>query len=188
MARRARSGRADRWLLLVFLLPALFLFFGARSALYRYEQQALSEPADAIVKKVDHETYSYRDSDGRTQSGEHWSYLVEFESDGQAFERQVVEPNFDPEMIWHNSDSIDPDIYAEGARMPVLLRRDLDYAVAHDDFWAIYGTPIFLSGFGFFSLLICLPVIFILRSPMPEASAMTPEELFESLKKRKEGA
>lgn len=180
------AGRAEKWMLLVFALPALFLFFGARSALYRHEQQQLSEQTDAIVKKVDHETYTYRDRDGRTQSGEQWSYLVEFEVNGEAMERQVVEPNFDPEMIWHNSDSIDPDIYAEGARMPVLLRRDLDFAVAHDDFWAIYGTPVFLLGFGFFALLICLPVIFIVRNPMPRMSPMKREELLEAMRKRKD--
>ena len=153
-ARARKGGKAPRFLWLVFLIPALLLFFGARSAIWRYDQVAASEQTDAKVYEVEHETYTYRDSDGRTRSGEHWRYSVEVEVDGETFHRYIVEPNFDLEMVWHNSDSIDPDIYATGARIPVLLRRDLDNAVAHDDFWAIYLTPIFLLGFGFFWLLL----------------------------------
>ncbi len=186
MALRKKKGRGEKWLLLVFLLPALFLFFGARSALYRYEQVQLSEQTDVTIYEVEHETYTYRDSDGRTRSGEHWRYSVELEVDGETLHRYVVEPNFDLEMIWHNSDAINPEIYAKGARLPVLLRRDLDYAVAHDDFWAIYLTPIFLLGFGFFALLICLPVILIVRNPMPKMDPMKREELIAEMKRRKD--
>jgi len=182
------GGAPPKFLWLIFLIPALLLFFGARSAIYRYEQVAASEQTTATVYEVEHQTTSYRDSDGRTQTGDEWRYSVEFEADGEVYNRYIVEPNFDLEMVWHNSDSIDPDIYAAGARIPVLLRRDLDYAVAHDDFWAIYLTPIFLLGFGAFWLLMCLPVIYMMRDKGPEFSAERIAALKQKLRNKESDA
>ncbi len=164
---KRKGGKPPKFIWLIFLIPALLLFFGVRSAMFRYDQVAASEQTTATVFEVEHETYSYRDSDGRTRTGEHWRYSVEVEADGKVHNRYIVEPNFDLEMVWHNSDAIDPEVYAEGARIPVLLRRDLNNAVAHDDFWAIYLTPVFLIGFGLFWLLMSLPVIFIMRDKSP---------------------
>jgi len=183
-----KGGKPPKFLWLIFLIPALLLFFGVRSAIYRYDQVAASEQTTATVYEVEHQTTSYRDSDGRTRSSDEWRYSVQVEADGEVYDRYIVEPNFDLEMVWHNSDSIDPDIYAEGARIPVLLRRDLDYAVAHDDFWAIYLTPIFLLGFGTFWLLLSLPVIYMMKDKGPDFSANRIAELKHKLRNKESDA
>jgi hypothetical protein len=185
VAGRAGSRLAGRLVLLMFLLPALLLFFGVRSALYRYDQRSLAEQASAEVTGVERQVYTYRDSDDVARTGEQFRYTVALDLDGETITRPIVEANFDPQAVWHNSDAINPDIYAEGATMPVLLRRDLDNAVAFDGFWAIYLTPVFLIGFGLFALLICVPAYIVLRAPMPAASPMKREELMEQLRRRK---
>ena len=140
-------------LLLLLLLPAIFFYFGGRMALYRAEQRALGEKITAEVIEQRRETFTSKGADGERRSGEHFAYTVRFDIAGDLVTRPVLEANYDPERIFHTSDEVDPKQFPVGSQMPLLMRRDLGFAVSPDLFWTAYLIPAVLLGFGAFTLL-----------------------------------
>ena len=137
-------------LLVFFALAATMIFFGARMALYRAEQRALADPVMARVIETDSRVVTSRDSDGRTTSTTERTFIVEVNIFGEVVRRTMIAANFDPEDHWFNGDEVDPTVFQEGARVPVLVRRDLNFAVTPADFWSAYLVPVILMGFGGF--------------------------------------
>lgn len=155
------SASRRRWLgnagiVLFWCVPLLFWFFGARMALYRIEQRELATRMPAEVARVETRSYSCKDSDGNRRTCYEHQFTVWIELNGDRVKRVVLQNNFDPEYDWHSGDEVDPETYTEGSTLPVLLRRDLGNAVAPDLFWAAYGSPVFLIGFGVFCSIFCV--------------------------------
>ena len=142
-----RSPLRFFWLLL-FLIPALFLYFGIDSAVYRITERAEAEPMVATVE--DYRTEQRCDDDGCSTVV---AYDLILDIKGDIVKRPLIEGNFDPEDIWHSEDMIPPSSYPAGSEMPVLVRADLGYLVTIDAFWSAYVLPIVLCGFGMFWLL-----------------------------------
>ncbi len=151
-----------RWIILsALLIPAAFLYMGGGMALDRYQALRTAVPIDVVVEEVVRQTFSFRSSGaGRTTQGEHFSFRVRFNVNGRKMVRPLLAADFAPDQIWHSSDEIDPYVFAQGATVPVLVRRDLDYAVTPDQFWSVYLAPILGIGFGVFAALICVPVVY----------------------------
>ncbi len=148
-------------MLLALLIPAALLYMGGRMALDRYQALRTAVPIDVVVEEVVRQTFSFRSAGaGRTTQGEHFSFRVRFNVNGRKMVRPLLAADFAPDEIWHSSDEIDPYVFAKGATVPVLLRRDLDYAVTPDQFWSVYLAPILGIAFGLFAALICIPVIY----------------------------
>jgi len=151
-----RASAVVRYLLVAMLLiPVLLLFFGVRSAVYRLEQVADAEEITAIVEKVDQQVqearWNSRSTGSRGAPSILYSFTLRLEVDGETYTRMLLDTAFEPDSIWHADDVVNPHIYSPGARMPVLLRRDLGYAVAPTGGWAVWETPAFLIGFGLFA-------------------------------------
>lgn len=150
MAKKKRSRWVNNSLLLcLFLIPGLFWFFAFNMTMHRAEARQLAEKITGEVIEQREVKYSCKDSDGNTRTCTHWLYQVRFEVDGEQVTRQLLDARFDPDYP-EITDGIDHDDYPVGARMPLLLRRDLGNAVTPDSFWSAYMMPVFLAGFGVF--------------------------------------
>ena len=147
-----RSPTRFLWLLL-FVIPAVFLWFGIDSLLYRMNARALATPMVALVEAVHEESYSCKDSDGNTRTCHRVAYDLRLDIWGEPVRRPLLDSTFDPDDPWHSPDMISPQDYPEGAAMKVLVRLDLDNRVAIDAFWSAYVLPFVLLGFGTFWLL-----------------------------------
>ncbi|MEM6622218.1 MAG: hypothetical protein AAF674_08330 [Pseudomonadota bacterium] len=145
--------------LLLYAIPAVFLYFGINSALYRIDVRADAVPAEATVEAVYIDTYTCKDSDGNRRTCTRVAYDLILEMDGLVMQRPLLEGNFEPDEIWHSDDMIPPTDYPEGATMAVLVRPDLDYRVAIDSFWSAYVLPIVLCTFGGFWLFASIFIV-----------------------------
>ncbi|MEL7468308.1 MAG: hypothetical protein AAFN27_07625 [Pseudomonadota bacterium] len=154
MAAKTERGRRinNALLLLLFAIPGFFWWFAATMASDLNEARALSERITGeVVEQVKNE-YSCKDSDGKRRTCTNWLYKVRFDMLGDKMTRQLMTPRFDPKYIEH-VDGIDHETQTVGTTMNLLLRRDLDYAVAPDSYWAAYLTPLILAGGGCFAML-----------------------------------
>ena len=140
------------WLLL-FIIPAGFLYFGFDSLLYRYDQRSKAVPWTATVEDYREESYSCKDSDGNRRTCRRIAYDLKLDIYGETLIRPLLDSTFDPDDPWHTPDMISPEDYPRGGQMPVLVRPDLDYRVAIDAFWSAYVLPIVLLVFGAFWLI-----------------------------------
>lgn len=147
-----RSPTRFLWVLLL-AIPAVFLYFGVNSLLYRVDARAQAVEMTAKIEHVRRETYSCKDSDGHTRTCERVAYDLTIDVSGDRMRRPLVEGNFDPDAIWHSADMINPEDYPVGAPMAVLVRPDLGYVVVIDAFWSAYVLPIVLLVFGAFWLV-----------------------------------
>ena len=167
--------RRNRWLtniplLCLMLIPALFWYFAANMAIYRYDAreravEIMGEVTDQ--KKID---YTCEDSDGNRRTCTHWTYRVRFNVYGEQIERQLLDARFDPDYI-HHTDGIDHAAHPVGAKMRLLLRQDLNNAVAPDSFWSAYLMPVILAGSGCFVSFFMVVAILLgwerRRAPLP---------------------
>ena len=140
-------------LLLFAAIAGALIFFGLRMALYRADQRAIAEPMDAVVVSVDSRIVESTDSDGDRTTSTEYAFVVEFETNGEEMRRPVVAANFEAESVWFSVDEVDPDDFAKGNVVEILVRPDLDYAVTPAGFWAANMVPIFLTAFGGFILV-----------------------------------
>ncbi|MEM7211361.1 MAG: hypothetical protein AAF479_05595 [Pseudomonadota bacterium] len=150
MTARDRKRRINNALLLCFwLVPGLFWYFAINMALYRAEARELAEKMKGEVIHQQEVTYSCKGSDKKTRTCTHWLYEVRFDLNGDKIARPLLDARFDPKYVEH-TDGFDHEAYPVGATMPILLRRDLDHAIAPDFFWSAYLMPVVLAGFGAF--------------------------------------
>ena len=137
------------WLLL-YLIPGVFLYFGANSALYRYDIRASGVDMTATVEDYREESYECKDSDGNRRTCRRIAYDLILDLNGEQLRRPLLGGNFDPADPWHTPDMISPQDYPRGATMEVLVRPDLGYLVSLNNFWHAYLLPLVLLGFGTF--------------------------------------
>ena len=149
----ARTPLRRYFWLLLFLIPAGFLYFGFDSLLYRYDQRAKAVPMTALVEDFRQESYTCKDSDGNRRTCYRIAYDLRLDIFGEIYHRPLLDSTFDPDDPWHTPDMISPEDYPRGGQMPVLVRPDLDFRVALDSFWSAYVLPIVLLVFGAFWLL-----------------------------------
>lgn len=150
----AGKKKRNRWinnglLLCLLLIPALFWYFAANMTIYRYEARQLAEKINGTVVEQTETEHSCKDSDGRRRTCTDWTYTVRFQVQGDQITRPLLDARFDPKYDSH-TDGVDHEAHGVGATMPLLLRRDLDFAVAPDFFWSAYLMPVILAGFGLF--------------------------------------
>lgn len=150
MSGRDRKRRINNALLLcLWLIPGLLWYFAAKMAIYRTEARELAEKITGEVTHQREVSYTCKGSGGKTSTCTHWLYEVRFDLNGDKMTRPLLDARFDPNYVEH-TDGIDHDAHPVGAQMPLLLRKDLDHAVAPDFFWSAYLMPVVLAGFGLF--------------------------------------
>ncbi|MEL7468309.1 MAG: hypothetical protein AAFN27_07630 [Pseudomonadota bacterium] len=169
MASRNR-GLNNGLLLLLLILPGIFFYFGINMAVWRYEQRALAERIVGEVAEVQKNSYECKDSDGNRRTCTEWAYTVTFDFAGDTMRRPLLEVNFEADGGRFSSDEVDPEVYVAGAKIPLLLRRDLDNAVAPDLFWAAFLIPTVLLGFGTFVLIMISIAILVFWERAPRRS------------------
>ena len=167
MASRNR-GLNNGLLLLLLIIPGIFFYFGGNMALWRYEQRALAEPIVGEVIEAQRHSYECKNSEGSSTTCTEYSFTVAFEFSGDRMQRPLLEVNFEPDGGRFSSDEVDPDVYGAGAKIPLLLRRDLGTAVAPDLFWAAFLIPTVLLGFGTFVLIMISVAIMVFWHRAPK--------------------
>ena len=150
----AEKKKRNRWinnglLLCLLLIPCFFWYFAASMALSRSEARAAAVKIMGEVTEQRELAYTCKDKDRNTRTCYHWVYKVRFNLFGKQVERQLLDARFDPDYI-HHTDGIDHEAHPVGAKMPLLLRQDLNNSVAPDFFWSAYLMPVMLAGFGVF--------------------------------------
>ncbi|MEM9061208.1 MAG: hypothetical protein AAGD13_12175 [Pseudomonadota bacterium] len=157
MAAKTERGRRtnNALLLLLWLIPGFFWLFAASMTHELSEARAASERITGEVVEQEKTEYTCKDSEGRRRTCTYWTYKVQFDVHGDRITRQLQTPRFDPDYIEH-VDGIDHEAQIVGTEMNLLLRSDLDYAVAPDSYWAAYTTPLFLAGGG------CIAAFFVI--------------------------
>lgn len=155
MSRANKRWIGNGALLLFCCVPLLFWFFAGRMVLYRMEQRELATPAVAEVLEIESRTVSSRSSDGRTRTSEEFRFTVLVPVNGDHVRRIILRNSYETRYEWHTWDEVDPETYPVGSDLPVLVRADLGHRVAADLFFAAWGTPIILAGFGLFVSFFC---------------------------------
>ena len=150
----AEKKRRNRWLtnialLCLMLIPGLFWYFAATMAISRSDDRARAVKIMGQVTDQNERRYTCKDKDRNTKTCTAWTYRVKFNLFGEQVERQLLDARFDPKYIEH-TDGVDHEAHPVGAKMPLLLRQDLNNAVAPDFFWSAYLMPVMLGGFGVF--------------------------------------